>query len=209
MNTRTGIAREHGIPWNKGKLIGQKAPLRISEIWAIRVRLEIYGRRRDLALFNLAIDSKLRGCDLVQLRVQDVCHGGHVASRSTVMQQKTKQPVQFELTTGTRKSLDEWIAVAALRHRDFLFPSRVGNSPHISTRQYARIVHQWFDEIGVDPTAYSTHTLRRTKPTLIYCRTKNLRAVQLLLGHTKLESTVRYLGIEVDDALELAEQTDA
>ena len=148
-------------PWNKGKLVGQKAPLRVSEIWAIRVRLEIYRRVRDLALFNLAIDSKLRGCDLVQ------------------------------------------------RHGDFLFPSRISESPHISTRQYARMVHQWFDEIGLDPTAYSTHTMRRTKPTLVYRRTKNLRAVQLLLGHTRLESTVRYLGIEVDDALEMAEQTDA
>lgn len=208
MDTDTGGSRKH-IAWNKGKLVGQKAPLRISEIWAIRVRLEIYSRQRDLALFNLAIDSKLRGCDLVQLRVQDVCHGNHVASRTSVMQQKTKQPVQFELTSGTRKSVAEWIAEAKLRNTDFLFPSRIGNSPHISTRQYARIVHQWFDEIGLDPTAYSTHTLRRTKPTLIYRRTKNLRAVQLLLGHTRLESTVRYLGIEVDDALEMAEQTDA
>jgi integrase len=196
-------------PWNKGKLVGQKASLRISEIWAIRVRLEIYGRVRDLALFNLAIDSKLRGCDLVKLRVQDVCHGGHVAVRASVIQQKTKQPVQFELTAGTRRSLVDWISAASLRHGDFLFPSLVADSPHISTRQYARIVHQWFDEIGLDPTAYSTHTTRRTKPTLIYRRTKNLRAVQLLLGHTRLESTVRYLGIEVDDALEMAEQTDA
>ena len=195
--------------WNKGKLVGKKASLRISEIWAIRVRLEIFGRARDLALFNLAIDSKLRGCDLVQLRVNDVWHGGHVAARASVMQQKTKQPVQFELTAGTRRSLGDWIAAAALRQGDFLFPSRMSESPHISTRQYARIVHQWFEKIGLDPTAYSTHTMRRTKPTLIYRRTKNLRAVQLLLGHTRLESTVRYLGIEVDDALEMAEQTDA
>jgi len=101
------------------------------------------------------------------------------------------------------------MASAGLRNADFLFPSRIEASPHISTRQYARIVHQWFDEIGLDPTAYGTHTMRRTKPTLIYRRTKNLRAIQLLLGHTRLESTVRYLGIEVDDALEMAEQTDA
>lgn len=197
------------LPWNKGKLVGQKAPLRISEIWAIRVRLEIFGRLRDLALFNLAIDSKLRGCDLVKLRVLDICHGAHVAHRASVIQQKTKQPVQFELTEGTRQSISTWMATANLRSSDFLFPSRIADSPHISTRQYARIVHQWFDEIGLDPTAYGTHTMRRTKPTLIYRRTKNLRAVQLLLGHTKLESTVRYLGIEVDDALEMAEQTDA
>jgi len=203
------LASPPRIPWNKGKLVGQKAPLRISEIWAIRVRLEIYGRLRDLALFNLAIDSKLRGCDLVRLRVLDVCHGLHVAHRASVIQQKTKQPVQFELTEGTRLSISTWMTSADLRSSDFLFPSRITGSPHISTRQYARIVHQWFDEIGLDPTAYGTHTMRRTKPTLIYRRTKNLRAVQLLLGHTRLESTVRYLGIEVDDALEMAEQTDA
>jgi integrase len=126
-----------------------------------------------------------------------------------VTQQKTKQPVQFELTEGTRQSINTWIANANLRSSDYLFPSRITASPHLSTMQDARIVHQWFDEIGLDPTAYGTHTMRRTKPTLIYRRTKNLRAVQLLLGHTKLESTVRYLGIEVDDALEMAEQTDA
>ncbi|WP_200931078.1 hypothetical protein [Duganella sp. Leaf61] len=119
----------HSTPWNKGKLVGRKAPLRVSEIWAIRVRLEIFGRVRDLALFNLAIDSKLRGCDLVRLRVNDLCHGGHVAARASVMQQKTKQPVQFEVTAGTRKSLEDWIAAAALRHGDFLFPSRISESP--------------------------------------------------------------------------------
>jgi site-specific recombinase XerC len=208
MNTLAQTPAPH-IPWNKGKLVGQKAPLRISEIWAIRVRLEIFGRLRDLALFNLAIDSKLRGCDLVRMRVLDVCHGGQVAARASVVQQKTKQPVQFELTDGTRKSIACWMGTAGLRNGDFLFPSRITGSPHISTRQYARIVHQWFEEIGLDSTAYGTHTMRRTKPTLIYRRTHNLRAVQLLLGHTKLESTVRYLGIEVDDALEMAEQTDA
>lgn len=208
MDTQTPSATDR-IPWNKGKLVGQKAPLRISEIWAIRVRLEIYGRLRDLALFNQAIDSKLRGCDLVKLRVLDICHGSHVAHRASVIQQKTKQPVQFELTGSTRQSICTWIATANLRSSDYLFPSRITASPHISTRQYARIAHQWFEEIGLDPTAYGTHTMRRTKPTLTYRRTKNLRAVQLLLGHTKLESTVRYLGIEVDDALEMSEQTDA
>ncbi|WP_460987351.1 site-specific integrase, partial [Staphylococcus aureus] len=108
----------------------------------------------------MAIDSKLRGCDLVQLRANAVCQGGHIAARAIVMRQKTKRPVQFELTAGTRKSIGEWISAAGLRHGDFLFPSRISESPHISTRQYARIVHQWFDEIGLDPTAYSTHTMR-------------------------------------------------
>jgi integrase len=195
-------------PWNKGKLVGQKSPLKLKEIWAIRVRLELADRKRELALFNLAIDSKLRGCDLVQLRVRDVAHGDRIAARTIVMQQKTQRPVQFEITEPTRKSLSAWIWHAALKTEDYLFPSRIQLSPHLSTRQYARIVETWVGEIGLDVGAYGTHSMRRTKPTLIYRRTKNLRAVQLLLGHTKLESTVRYLGVEVDDALEMAEQTE-
>lgn len=195
-------------PWNKGKLVGQKAPLKLKDIWAIRVRLQLSDHRRDLALFNLAIDSKLRACDLVKLRVRDVSHGDRIAARTIVMQQKTQRPVQFEITEQTRDALALWISRANLRLEDFLFPSRVRHSPHLSTRQYARIVDRWIHDIGLDPGAYGTHTMRRTKASLIYRRTKNLRAVQLLLGHTKLESTVRYLGIEVDDALEMAEQTE-
>jgi integrase len=198
----------HHEPWNKGKLIGQKAPLKLKEIWAIRVRLELSQRTRDLALFNLAIDSKLRACDLVKLKVRDISHGDRVTSRAIVMQKKTGRPVQFEITEQTRKSITEWIKASELKSDHFLFPSRIHDSLHLSTRQYARIVNDWVEEIGLDPTSYGTHTMRRTKPTLIYRRTKNLRAVQLLLGHTKLESTVRYLGIEVDDALEMAEQTE-
>ena len=195
-------------PWNKGKLVGQKAPLKLKDIWAIRVRLQLFARTRDLALFNLAIDSKLRACDLVKLRVKDVSHGGCIAARTIVMQQKTQRPVQFEITEQTRDALAAWIQCASLRAENFLFPSRVNKSPHLSTRQYARIVSGWVREIGLDTSAYGTHTMRRTKASLICRRTKNLRAVQLLLGHTKLESTVRYLGIEVDDALEMAEQTE-
>ena len=200
---------KHGrTPWNKGKLTGQKPPLKLKEIWAIRTRLQLNRRTRDLALFNLAIDSKLRGCDLVSLRVSDVSHGSHIAPRAIVMQHKTLRPVQFEITEQTRDAITTWIAKAQLKPDEFLFPSRVHVSPHISTRQYARIVDQWVASIGLDPAEYGTHTMRRTKATLIYRRTRNLRAVQLLLGHTKLESTVRYLGIEVDDALEIAEQTE-
>ncbi|MDT3717197.1 tyrosine-type recombinase/integrase [Pseudomonas soli] len=195
-------------PWNKGKLVGQKAPLRLRDIWAIRVRLQIAEKSRDLALFNLAIDSKLRACDLTTLPVRDVAHGEHVSSRAIVMQQKTHHPVQFEITEQTRMALEAWMHQAHLRSEDCLFPSRLHGSDHLSTRQYARIVKAWVTAIGLDPALYGTHTLRRTKASLIYRRTKNLRAVQLLLGHTKLESTVRYLGIEVDDALEMAEQTE-
>ncbi len=201
----TNVPRE---PWNKGKLVGQKAPLRLRDIWSIRVRLQISEKTRDLALFNLAIDSKLRACDLTKLRVRDIAHGMQVTPRAIVMQQKTHRPVQFEITDQTRAALEAWIHQTQLRNEDFLFPSRLHRSDHLSTRQYARIVKAWVTSIDLDPAMYGTHTLRRTKASLIYRRTKNLRAVQLLLGHTKLESTVRYLGIEVEDALDMAEHTE-
>jgi len=207
MEQSATIGRRHE-PWNKGKLVGQKSPLKLKDIWAVRIRLQIASRIRDLALFDLAIDSKLRACDLVKLRVRDVAHGERVAPRAIVMQQKTQRPVQFEITEQTREAVAKWIQRGSLKPEDFLFLSRLHDSPHLSTRQYARIVDRWVREIGLDPAAYGTHSLRRTKAPLIYRRTKNLRAVQLLLGHTKLESTVRYLGIEVDDALEMAEQTE-
>jgi integrase len=205
---QSSISKTSPVPWNKGRLSGQKRPLRLKEIWAIRIRLELQGRVRDLALFNLAIDSKLRACDLMALKVADVAQGGRVQSRARIVQQKTGRPVQFELTDPTRQSVERWISDKGLRPPDYLFPSRVSYSPHLSRRQYARIVDGWVSEIGLDPTLYGTHSLRRTKASLIYRRTKNIRAVQLLLGHTKLESTVRYLGFDVDDALELSEQTE-
>ena len=198
----------HREPWNKGKIIGQKAPFKVKDIWALRVRLQMEGRVRELALSNLGIDRKLRGCDLVSLKVRDICHGDQVASRAVVMQHKTQRPVQFEITPATRDAVQKWIKQAGLRSDDFLFPSRIHNSPHLGTRQCARILEGWAEELGLDPADYGTHSMRRTKATLIYRRTKNLRAVQLLLGHSKLESTVRYLGIEVDDALDISEQTE-
>ena len=194
--------------WNKGKLIGQKPPLKINEIWAIRIRLELSKQLRNLALFNLAIDSKLRGSDLTKLKVSDISHGNIISNRAIILQQKTKRPVQFEITEQTRQSISNWVDEAKLKADDFLFKSRFKSSEHISTREYARIVKKWVSEIGLDPTKYGTHSLRRTKAALIYRRTKNLRVIQLLLGHAKLESTVRYLGIEIEDALEVAEQTE-
>jgi len=202
------IATKRKVPWNKGKLAGQKPPLKLKEIWAIRIRLQISKQIRDLALFNLAIDSKLRSCDLVKIRVRDITHGATVSRRAMVMQQKTGQPVQFEITEQTRESISNWINHEELLAGDYLFKSRNRVSSHLSTRQYARRVNAWVSDIGLDPAEYGTHSMRRTKASLIYRRTKNLRAVQILLGHRKMESTVRYLGIEVEDALELAEQTD-
>jgi integrase len=194
--------------WNKGKLVGQKPPLKPKDIWAIRIHIQNANAVRDLAMFNLAIDSKLRGCDLVSLRVRDVALGNRIIPRAMVIQRKTQRSVQFELTEPTRTAVGAWLEKAQLRGDQYLFPSRVASSPHVSTRQYARIVHRWIEAAGLDSSVYGTHSMRRTKATLIYKRTKNLRAVQLLLGHTKLESTVRYLGIEVDDALEISEQTE-
>jgi integrase len=195
-------------PWNKGKLIGSKPPLRPKHVWAIRSKLQVQARTRDLAMFNLAIDSKLRGCDLVSLRVEDVAPHGHSVERGTVRQKKTGQPVRFEMTEQTREALDGYINALGKKPADFLFLGRRRGDRGITTRQYARLVATWIASIGLDPKLFGTHSLRRTKATLIYRRTGNLRAVQLLLGHKKIESTVRYLGIEVDDALAIAEQVD-
>jgi integrase len=195
-------------PWNKGKLTGAKPPLRPKHVWSIRTKLQIEGRVRDLAMFNLAIDSKLRGCDVVAIKVDDVAAGGYTADRATVRQKKTGLPVRFELTEQTRQAVDEYLRATHKKPGEFLFAGRRGPQKSITTRQYARLVSDWIGSVGLDPRLYGTHSLRRTKATLIYRRTGNLRAVQLLLGHTKIESTVRYLGIEVDDALAIAEQVD-
>ena len=165
-------------------------------------------RTRDLAMFNLAIDSKLRGCDVVALKVEDIAPNGYAANRATIRQKKTGQPVRFELTEQTRQTIDEYLRTNGKRPGEFLFTGRRGSRPSMTTRQYPRLVSEWVASIGLDPHVFSTHSLRRTKATLIYRRTGNLRAVQLLLGHRKIESTVRYLGIEVDDALTIAEQVD-
>jgi integrase len=196
------------VPWNKGKLTGAKPPLRPKHVWSIRTKLQIEGRARDLAMFNLAIDSKLRGCDVVAIRVEDVAAGGYTADRATVRQKKTGRPVRFELSDQTRQAIDDYLKATAKRPGEFLFTGYRGTNRSMTTRQYARLVSEWIGSIGLDARLFGTHSLRRTKATLIYRRTGNLRAVQLLLGHTKIESTVRYLGIEVDDALAIAEQVD-
>lgn len=196
------------VPWNKGRVTGQKPPLKPREVWAIRVRLQISNRVRDLALFNLAIDSKLRGCDLVHLRVDDVMQGDQVRTRALVSQRKTSAPVQFEITEQARAAIASWVRGKTLKGSDWLFPSRVDKSKPMTTRQYGRLVDEWIEAIGLAPSAYGTHSLRRTKAALIYRKTGNIRAVQLLLGHTKLDSTVRYLGVEVEDALAIAESID-
>ncbi len=194
-------------PWNKGRLIGAKPPLRPKHAWTIRTKLQVEHRTRDLAMFNLAIDSKLRGCDVVTLKVEDVAPYGAALDRATVRQRKTGLPVRFELTEPTRDAVDDYMKASCKKPGDFLFSGRQGDAS-ISTRQYARLVSAWIAKIGLDPKFFGAHSLRRTKATLIYRRTGNLRAVQLLLGHRKIESTARYLGIEVDDALAIAEQVD-
>ena len=196
------------VPWNKGKLTGAKPPLRPKHVWAIRTKLQIEGRVRDLAMFNLAIDSKLRGCDVVAMRVEDVAASGYTADRAAVRQKKTGRPVRFELSEQTRQAIDDFLKASNKRPGEFLFTGRRGPPTSMTTRQYARLVSEWVGSAGLDPGLFGTHSLRRTKATLIYRRTGNLRAVQLLLGHTKIESTVRYLGIEVDDALAIAELVD-
>ncbi|MCK1491317.1 tyrosine-type recombinase/integrase [Bradyrhizobium sp. 180] len=195
-------------PRGKGKIVGAKPPLRPKHVWSIRTKLQVEGRMRYLALFNVAIDSKLRGCDVVALKVDDVAPGGYAADRASVRQTKTGRPVKFELTESTRQAIDDYLRVTGRKSGEYLFIGR-RRTGHMTTRQYARLLSHWIADIGLDPHLFGTHSLRRTKATLIYRRTGNLRAVQLLLGHTKIESTVRYLGIEVDDALAIAaEQVD-
>ena len=202
------VAKSKRTPWNKGRLVGQKRPLLPKQVWAARARLELVANPRDLALFNLAIDSKLRGCELVRLKVADLVAGDRVRERVSVIQSKTKRPVQFEVSEGTRESIWNWVCCAEMLGCSFLFPSRFHARPHVSTRQYARRVRDWVSAIGLDPTGYCAHSLRSTKAAQIYRKSGNLRAVQLLLGHTRVDSTVRYLGVELEDALSIAEKID-
>lgn len=194
--------------WNVGRMIGPKPPLKPKYIWAIRQQLKNADRIRDLALFNCALDFKLRACDLVKLKVADVAPAGSLRVRATIIQQKTGRPVPFEITEPTREALTAWLHIRGDRADGWLFPSRCRPGAHISTRQYSRLVHEWVGLTDLDSSAYGTHSLRRSKVALVYRKTGNLRACQLLLGHRKLESTVRYLGVEVDDALELSEQVE-
>lgn len=195
-------------PWNAGSKVGSKRPFTQKQIWAIRFHLAHEKRTRDRALFDLAIDSKLRGCDLVELKVSDLVSGSEIKRRATIVQRKTGRPVQFEIAPDARESLKAWLPYLATAHCDFVFPSRTHCLRHLSTRQYARLVDDWVTAIGLPREEYGTHSLRRTKASIIYKATGNLRAIQILLGHSKIENTVRYLGVDIEDALNLSETTD-
>ena len=195
-------------PWNAGTIVGAKRPLKPRDVWAIRFYLDEHRRLRDKAMFDLAIDSKLRGCDIVKMKIGDIAVGGSIRNRATIIQQKTGKPVQFELMADARKSLLAWLERRGGYINDFVFPSRVDYLGHLSTRQYARLVDEWVTAVGLDVRQYGTHSLRRTKASMIYKATGNLRAVQILLGHSRIENTVRYLGVDVDDALTLSERTE-
>jgi integrase len=186
-------------PWNKGAVVCRKLPLTFEEIRAIRKYLKTSKRIKELALFNLAIDSSLHVGDLLELRVRDVAPGGQVTERAKVTQQKTKKRIEFELSKPARDALSVWILQEELSPKQFLFPSRIHGSPHLSARQYGRIVDQWVTSIGLDRSDYGAESIRRTKATLTYMRTKDLQAAQLLLRHTRIRSTVRFLGIETGD----------
>jgi integrase len=191
--------------WNKGRVVGQKRPLKPKHVWAIRVRLELAESHHDLALFNMAIDSKLRGWDLVRLKVVDVMASGQIKERTSVLQSKTQKPVRFEISEGTCASVAKWMEDPLMIGSEYLWPGRFHEQLQISTRQYARIVRDWVSSIGLEVTAYGTHSMRRTKVTQIYKKTRNLRAVQLLLGHTKMGSTVRFLGDGLETVLRISE----
>ena len=195
-------------PWNAGRKLGAKRALKPQQVWAVRFWLDREGRLRDRAMFDLAIDSKLRGCDVVKMTIGDIVVGGRIRNRAIVVQQKTGRPVQFELLDAARASIMAWLERRGGTLDDFVFPSRIDHATHMSTRQYARLVDEWVTGIGLRPEDYGTHSLRRTKASIVYKQTGNLRAVQILLGHTKIESTMRYLGVDVEDALTHSERTE-
>ena len=188
--------------------MGAKRAPKPQQVWAIRFWLDQHRRLRDRALFDLAIDGKLRGCDVVKMRIGDVVAGGHTRDRAIVIQQKTKRPVQFEIVEPARRTLLAWLERRGGTLNDYVFPSRNDYMKHMSTRQYARLLREWVTGIGLQAEEYGTHSLRRTKASIIYKATGNLRAVQILLGHARIESTVRYPGVDVEDALALSEKTE-
>jgi integrase len=200
--------QDHRPALNAGHILGAKRPLKPKQVWAIRFWLELERKLRDRALFDLAIDSKLRGCDLLKVRISDLVSGGRVRVRAMVIQQKSGRPVQLGLLEPARTSILDWLERRGGALEDLAFPSRTDHNQHLSTRQYARLVDEWVTAVGLRREDYGTHSLRRTKAAIIYKQTGNLRAVQILLGHTKIETTVRYLGAEVEDALALAEGTE-
>jgi integrase len=195
-------------PRNAGNMVGAKRPLKPRDVWAIRFFLDEHRRLRDRALFDLAIDSKLRGCDIVKMKIGDIAANGAIRNRATVMQQKTKRPVQFEFMTEARQTLLTWLSRRGGSLDDFIFPSRVNYMGHLSTRQYAGLFDEWVGAVGLNVREYGTHPMRRTQASLIYKATGNLRAIQILLGHSNIENTVRYLGVDIDDAITLAEPTE-
>jgi integrase len=201
-------AAQNRVPWNFGVKIGPKRPCNQRQIWAIRFFLDREERIRDRALFDLAIDSKLRGCDLVELKIGDLVSGPDVRTRATITQRKTGRPDQFEIAKDARDSLLAWLELRGGPVGEYVFPSRVDASRHLSTRQYARLVDEWVEAIGLRPDEYGTLSLRRTKASIIYKATGNIRAIQILLGHSKIGNTVRYLGVDIEDALTLAEKTE-
>jgi integrase len=150
-------------PWNKGKLIGARPPLQPRHVWSIRTRLLLEAQIRDLALFNLAIDSKLRGCDVVAARVEDIAPNGYTMDRATVRQKKTGRPVKFELTDQTRQAIDDYLKAAAKKPGEFLFAGRRSSGHCMTTRQYARLLSEWIASIGLDSKLFGTHSLRRTR----------------------------------------------
>ena len=196
------------LPWNAGKKLGAKRALKPQQVWAVRFWLDREERTRDRAMFDLAVDSKLRGCDVVKMKIDDLFVNGRVRNRAIVVQQKTGRPVQFEPLDPARGSILARLGRRGGSVDDFDFPSRIDHAKHMSTRQYARLVDEWVTGTGLRPEDYGNHSLRRTKASIIYKQTGNLRAVQILLGHTKIESTVRYLGVDVEDALTLSERTE-
>ena len=194
-------------PWNKGKIIGRKPPLTPQQVATIRTLLSQEGNLRDIAMFGLAIDSSLRGVDIVALNVSDVFEGWEIKERVTIEQSKTHQRVTFTMRDYTRVALQELIEAEDKAYGDPLFCSQHRTTgKRLSVDRYRRLVKEWIALARLDPAVYGSHSLRRTRVAHIYRKTANLRVAQVLLGHKTIENTARYLGIEEEQAMEIAEQ---
>jgi len=196
-------------PWNKGKVVGRKPPLSPEQVQLMKMLLTQAGNIRDLALFSLAIDSALRGSDLVRLKVEDLYDGTDIREVANIRQKKTSKAVSFTMSTFTREALKELIESEEMGSQSFLFTSQhKGKGNPLSPAHLRRLMKGWLAQANINPDLYGSHSLRRSKIALIYKKTGNLRAAQLLLGHKSIESTKKYLGIEEGEALDIAKQFD-
>lgn len=192
--------------WNKGVTVGQKTPLTRAEVWEIRKNLEVAEEWRELCLFSVAIDTMLRASDLLALKVGDVLdENGEPKRQINTRQQKTEKGVLVELSKYSGDALMEWLKQSPKTRFDYVFTGLKGRSNRpIGRVQYSKLIKRWMKAVRLNPDHYSTHSLRRTLPALIYAETNNIEAVRQLLGQSSVTATSHYLNVGVIESLDIA-----